>query len=313
MVTEWDADAIWQKAKLFVARAEAEEQEGALFPFWSILALELIGRAVLASVHPVLLADPRDPENILHVFDLGGAGRPRSVPAATVFRRCARIVDDFTDADIRSAAALIELRNEELHGGGTPFANLSTAVWLAEYYRISQLLLRALQRDLGDLFGAEQAKAAQMMIDAADEVLVSEVNEEVAVARRAFEQLSEQEQTTRRQAAARAVQTELDASWAPHRMGRTVDCPACASGAWIAGEFVRSGEPSAEDDAIVQEIVKLPTRLDCGACGLTLNGHNRLHALGLGGLYTGTLREDPISYFNIDMEGPEEDFDYGNE
>lgn len=313
MVAEWDADAIWQKAKLFVARAEAEEQEGALFPFWSILALELLGRAVLANVHPVLLADPRDPENILHVFDLGGAGRPRSVPAATVFRRCARVVDDFADADIRSAAALIELRNEELHGGGTPFATLSTAVWLAEYYRISQLLLNALKRELGDLFGAEQAKAAQMMINAADEVLVSEANEEVAVARRAFEQLPEQEQTALRQAAAKAVQAELGASWAPNRMGKTVACPACTSSAWITGEFVRSGEPSAEDDAIVQEIVKLPTRLECAACGLRLDGHNRLHALKLGGLFTGTLREDPISYFDIEIEGPEEDFDYGNE
>jgi hypothetical protein len=44
--------------------------------------------------------------------------RPRSVPAATVFRRCAAVVEDFTDGDVNGAVGLIELRDEELHSGG---------------------------------------------------------------------------------------------------------------------------------------------------------------------------------------------------
>jgi hypothetical protein len=319
MAPEWDSQAIWEKAKLFVARAEGEEQEGALFPFWSILALELLGRSVVADVHPALLADPREPENLMYAFDLGRVRRPRSVPAATVFRRCGRIVDDFTEADVNGAIGLIELRNEELHSGGTPFESLRTASWLADYYRICQLLLRALKRDLGDLFGSEQAGAAQMMIDGAAERLVSEANEQVASARRAFEKLSKLAQIERRDAAAASMRDKAQEAWAPHRIGKLIECPACKSHAWLSGEFVRSGEPVADEDAIVQEIVKIPTHLECVACGLELAGHGRLHALGLGGLFTGELREDPVSYFDIEFDpSPEElaeyfDDDYGNE
>jgi hypothetical protein len=314
MASDWDPDAIWEKAKLFVARAEAEEQEGALFPFWSILALELLGRAVLANVHPALLADPRDPDNILYAFDLSRGGRARSVPAATVFRRCSRIIDDFTEDDVGSAIGLIELRNEELHGGGTPFDSLSTAAWLAEYYRLCQLLLCGLDCELDHLFGPEQALAAQIMIDGAAERLVSEAREEVAIARRTFEKLSESDQDSRRQAAATAVLSKQQDAWTPHRMGKPIKCPACGSRAWLTGEFVRSGEPATDEDAIVQEIVKIPTRLECPACGVELDGHGRLHALGLGGLYTGELREDPISFFDIQFDPSDyADDDYGNE
>jgi len=105
----------------------------------------------------------------------------------------------------------------------------------------------------------------------------------------------------------------------PHRLGKVVPCPACDSQAWLTGEFVRAGEPVAEEDAIVQEIVKIPTGLECAVCGLRILGHGRLHAIGFGGLFTGELREDPASFFDIEFEPTEEDFakffepDYGND
>jgi hypothetical protein len=319
MATEWDAQTIWEKAKLFVARAEREEQEGDLFPFWSILGLELLGRAVLAAIHPALLADPREPDNIFFAFGISSGQRPRSITARTVFKRCTKVIDDFTDKDANTAIGLIEFRNEELHGGGTPFDSLGTAVWLADYYRICQLLLQGLDRELDDLFGQEQAKAAQIMIDGVAERLISEANEEVALARRSFEALPKAEQRRRRKAAATRVLSKKQKAWEPHRMGKTVKCPACDSQAWITGEFVRSGKPVASEDVITHEIVKIPTYLECLACGLGLDGHGRLHAIGLGGLYTGEMQEDPISYFGIEFEPSEEDLakyyedDYGNE
>jgi hypothetical protein len=63
--TSWDDDVLWEKTKLYVARASREEQEGPLFPFWSILALELLARTVLASVHPALLAHRQAGSNLL--------------------------------------------------------------------------------------------------------------------------------------------------------------------------------------------------------------------------------------------------------
>jgi hypothetical protein len=190
MTTIWDVDVLWEKTKLYVARAAGEEQEGPLFPFWSILALELLARSVLASVHPALLAEPqKDGAHLLYAFGYGQPKPPRSVGAATVFRRCAVVVEDFTEGDTNGAIALIDLRNEELHSGGTPFAGLKTGVWLADYYRLCQILLRALGKDLDELFTENEAKAAETMIAAAAEALETEVKQYIADTRKAFEAL----------------------------------------------------------------------------------------------------------------------------
>jgi hypothetical protein len=313
-VTDWDPEPLWDKTRLFAARASTVEQEGSLFPFWSILALELLGRAVLANVHPTLLADPQSPDNLLYACGLGQVRKPKSVPATTVFSRCVKVVDDFTEADMKSSLGLVDLRNSELHSGATPFEGLRTAAWLAEYYRLCNLLLAPLGKSLRDLFGEEQGQAAETMISGAAEQLVAEVNEYVASVRRAFRVLATQEMADRRETGAQWIKEMRAAAYTPSAMGRVISCPACASEAWVGGELVRLAEPVAEEDAIVQEVVKIPTDLECRVCGLALAGHGRLHAIGLGGLFTGQLAEDPVSYFQIEFD-PAEYYepDYGNE
>jgi hypothetical protein len=319
-MTIWDFDVLWSKAKLLVARASEEERDGALFPFWSVLALEIVGRAALAHVHPALLADPNAHGSLLYAFGYGHPERPKSVPAATVFRRCAVIVDDFTEADANGTLALIELRNEELHSGASPFATLPTAAWLADYYRLCQLLLRSFGRDLNDLFDEEEAEAAQRMIQAAAEELESEVKQAIADRRRAFDALDPSEAQELRvqgeaEARARFESTQLYSGQA----GKLVPCPACETPAWMTGELVRAGEPRAGEDAILTESVKLPTRLQCFACELDLHGHGRLHAAGLGGVFTHESAEDPASFYNIEFDISDVDLseyfadDYGNE
>jgi hypothetical protein len=318
-MTVWDSDALWEKTKLYAARAGREEQEGTLFPFWSILALELLGRTVVSRIHPVLLADPTNGDNLLYACGVGQLRRPRSVPAATVFRRCVKIVDDFTEADLNGTLGLIELRNEELHSGATPFEGLKTGAWLADYYRLCRLLLGALGQELADLFGVEQAAAAEQMIAGAAEELETEVREYVAQQRRAVEALDEDERADQRAAGVEQTRRHSSSASAPHLMGSVVACPACNTDAWLTGEFVRSREPVAEEDAIVQEIVKIPTLLECFACGTEIVGHGRLHAINLGGLFTGHLHEDPASYFQIEFDPSEVDLsdyfepDYGND
>jgi hypothetical protein len=315
----WTEAALWEKTKLYVARADDEEQDGSLFPFWSILALELLARTALASVNPVLLADPQSGEHLLYALGYGSPKRPRSVPAATVFRRCAVVIEDFTESDAAGTQGLIDLRNEELHSGGSPFEGLHTGVWLADYFRLCQLLLRFLNRELADLFGPEQAEAGQRMIEAAAEELLHEVQEEIAEKRRQFLALDE---------ADREEKSEGGRGWAHARWNgdrhlptasQIVSCPACHTDALVTGEYIRSGPPRAAEDAIERDIVKLPTELRCFACDLTLAGHGRLHAAGLGGLFTVVIAEDPASFYGIEFEPTEEDLreffepDYGND
>lgn len=231
--TIWDFDVLWEKTKLYVARAAREEQEGALFPFWSILALELLARSVLASIHPALLADPREGPHLLYAFGYGQPERARSVQASTVFKRCGVVIDDFTEGDVNGAIGLIDLRNEELHTGGTPFAGLKTGVWLADYYRLCQILLRALGKDLQDLFSDEEAAAAETMIAAAAEALEHEVRQLIADTKAAFEQLLPEEKAEQLARSA-AVTAELTSrAVLPAELGFVIDCPACGGKAWV--------------------------------------------------------------------------------
>ena len=317
--TSWDDDVLWEKTKLYVTRASREEQEGPLFPFWSILALELLARTVLASVHPALLAHPQDGSNLLYAFGFGQPERPRSIPAATVFRRCAVVVEDFTDGDVNGAIGLIELRNEELHSGGTPFVGLKNGVWLADYYRLCEILLRHLGKELQDLFGDEEAAAARTMIAGAAEALGSEVKQYIAEVRAAFGKLDGEEQERRLAVAARIIDVRAEKAVTAVDLGMVVDCPACGGKAWVSGEFVRAGEPQAEEEFIVQEVVKIPTALECPACGVTLSGHGRTHAIGHGGFFTGQVHEDPASFYNIEFDISDVDLaelyepEYGND
>src|SRR5690348_11746863 len=94
---DWASEALYNKAKVFAERAHDQPIDSALFAFWMSLTIEMLARAALAKIHPALLADPREPENIQYVFGITPKTPPKSIHAKTVFARCSVFVDGFTD------------------------------------------------------------------------------------------------------------------------------------------------------------------------------------------------------------------------
>jgi hypothetical protein len=295
----WSYDGLWQKTKLYVERALGEEREGPMFPFWAILALELLGRATLARVHPALLADPREGEHLMYAFGFASSKSPKSIPAATVFRRCQKIVPDFTEEDANFCDALISKRNEELHSGSPIFEDLPTAQWLARYYRVCGLFLASQDLTLQDLFGDAESRAATVLIAAEGAKLTSEAKEKIAASAKSYASLPAEEQSGKRNAVLLAVSTSNN--------GKTIKCPSCGSKAWMYGEPVKTSEPKLAGDSIVTELILIPTRLACRVCGLELNGHNLVHAAGLGGQFSITKEEDIFEAYAPDYD------EYGND
>ena len=76
---DWDSTLLYNKAKLYAERAHSEPVESALFALWMSLALELLARAALSRIHPVLLADPREQDPIHYVFWGGADEHPELV------------------------------------------------------------------------------------------------------------------------------------------------------------------------------------------------------------------------------------------
>lgn len=313
----WDFDSLWSKTRLYAARASASDREEAEFPFWSILTLEMLARTTLASVHPALLADPREGHNLMYAFGFVQPKAPKSIAAKTVFLRCSQVVEDFTDDDVTRATALIEMRNEELHTGGTPLEGLRSRAWLVDYYRLTQTLLFHLEKSLGDLFEEGEASAARRIIDAAQEATVGAVKKAIADHRKTWRALTKENRKDRRKDARTALRSLRDRTWyRSTAAGEERECPACGSPGWVTGEVVRVSEPRAREDVITQTFTKLPTGFRCAACGLVLAGDAEMHAAELGDLYEVEIGEDPASFYGIETaenQGEGWDDDYGND
>ncbi|AFC26260.1 hypothetical protein [Saprospira grandis] len=308
----WDYDALWEKAKIYAQKSLIEDREGIMFPFWSTLTLEFLGRATLAKVHPVLLADPRDGSNILYVFGyLNSNSSPKSIPAKSVFDRCQKIVSNFTKKEFVNCLALIDRRNEELHSGKGAFENYPTRIWLSNYYHVCKILLEFQEKELEDLFGRDEADAANKMIIESDKSLITEVNSRIAHQRKEFFSLSAEDQTQNIEHAQKVIQS----TYAPY--SKIVECISCKSDSLIKGEPISVTDAKLFEDEIIQKINILPTNFTCFACGLKLTNHNELQVAEYGGQYSVTDYHDPAEYHGIDLSSEDFDldmlFDYGND
>ena len=305
----WSYDSLWQKTKLYIQRALDTEREGSLFPFWAALALELLGRATLAKVHPALLADPQQGENILYAFGYGNAKNPKSIPAKTVFTRCIVIVPNFTQEDFKVTMGMIERRNEELHAGSPAFEDLPTKLWLADYFRICNILLNFQNLGLSDLFGKYEALAAEQMLEAAENHVIEKAQKAIAEAQKKFKALSSADQEREKDAGSNFAQFELSSH------AKLEICPSCNAQAIIMGKKVNTSEIKLQgDDILSRQVILLPTNFRCYSCNLSLQGYGELHAAGFGGQFSVKETYDPLTYYSADLD-PADYYepDYGND
>lgn len=248
----WSSDALLAKARVYVERASNVDAGSGLEALWSLLALELLARAAVARVHAALLADPQDGAQLLYAFGYGEPRPPRSVPVATVFRRCRVVVPLFAEQNEKDGIALMTLRKEELHTGGLVLEELKSTSWQPQYYTICEVLLAHLGLELDGFFPSDRAASARTLLDALAEDVESTVKQRIADIARWFSELDDEAQAERRGRTLASVNYGL-------REQRVV-CPACASQALVAGETAAISEPRVGEDQIERDIRVLPTR-----------------------------------------------------
>jgi len=303
---DWSHESLWLKTRLYAKRAADEPREGPLFGLWSAMTLELLARSALAFVHPALLADPRG-DDVLYSVGFPSSKAPRSIAAHTVVSRCQAVVKGFTEAEAKFCNEVMGRRNAELHSGALAFEGLRPEAWLADYYRVCDLLLRAQGKTLGRLFGGDEARAARRMIAAAAADIRKRVLDSISAHRTQFELLTDDEKTERRRALGMLV-----LRLPPNAL--RVLCPACGSYDYVEGKAVRPTRHRLDGDQVVIETVALPVRFECRTCGLRLLGHGALHAAGMGGQYTHREEWDAFEYYDTG-DAPAEYYEdeYGND
>ena len=304
----WTYDKLWIKAKIYMQKALNEDRDGDMFPFWSAIALEFVARSALASVHPVLLADPREGENILYVFGYHKKPlySPVSIPTKTVLERCAVVIANFTDNEKAFCKDITTRRNEELHSGGLGFDSYPTSKWLSKYFKVIQILLEFQEKTLEDFLGNDEAKAAEEMIAKKDATLEKTIRERISKHKKFFDGLKPAIK------AERIAKSKAEKWFASRHYRKDLTCPACANLGILSGKLISINESIAGDSEIIQNMNVLPTHFRCFCCDLELTNHSELDVVELGGQYKMEEIYDPREYYEME-EDEEPDFDYGND
>lgn len=304
----WNFEDLWNKAILYMERGFASSRESDLFPFWNTLGLELLARATLAKIHPSLLADPQQGENILYACGFPGKNPPKSVPVKTVFRRLTVIVPEFTESDFKFTTSLMELRNAELHSGELAFDGYPSKLWFPEFLRISNVLVEFNGKTLENLLGEEDAKAALNTIFALESKKIKEVKEVISSKKKYHEEL---EVELRLQKVKESKDFVLRNKWGNKI---TKKCPSCGTDGILSGEVVKYLKPQVDDDCIKEKAIIIPTQFICYCCTLELNTHEQVYVADMGDQFTVEDIRDPADYYGIEFETEDHmEPDYGND
>lgn len=290
----WSEEALFSKAQVYMDQMESTAAEEWQFGLWSALCLELLSRAALAHISPVLLADPRNWRNLTHALGSAPTAKkfsPSSIPTKEVLARLSELLPEFTDELAGFCSQHVERRNAELHSGEAVFAGLGTADWLPKFYKASQTLLESMGKELAD-FVSDPVNAKEM-VDSLEDAVAKSVKQDIGAHSKVWSNRNEKD---REEAALQA------STWASRHMGHRVQCPSCGSQALLHG--TASGPVATEvgEDEVVQRQTMLPSSFECIACGLKISGYSKLSACGLGDVFSEKTTYTAAEFFELYTE-----------
>jgi hypothetical protein len=303
----WSAEALFNKALLFVEQMEEYTAEDWPFGLWASLSLDMVARASLSQISPTLLANRKDWRNIHHalghpVTAIGFV--PNSVATSEVLSILRELVPGFTRELFEACITHCVRRNAELHSGEEAFAGLGTSSWLPHYYASCKVLLESMGKGLSDLF--ENSVEAENLAASLQDTAAKAVEKDIKTHRDNWESKSAEE---------RAASVAQATSWANRQTGHRTKCPACNSPSLIRGSSHGAVTTDIGDDEVVQKQTMLPSSFECIACSLRISGISKLSACGLGDAFTMTSKLSVAEFFGLYTEdelnearaqGPEE-------
>ncbi|WTW95415.1 hypothetical protein OG216_19430 [Streptomycetaceae bacterium NBC_01309] len=290
----FDHEDLWTKAKLFLNRAMDEDlrsfDEQAL---WAALGLELLAKAALARVSPLLIAEPNEEgTNLLIASGLvKGEARFTSVRAKTLMARCHKAFKPFDQAE---AMKIINGRNEYLHSSGTGFMAVPPHAWWPRYWAQAAILVTAMDRDMEELVGSDR-----------EPTVTKHLEQNAKNLEHRTEALIERARQRRQQRLDGNLPAKVAAEWKTAQYlsanlshSVTVNCPACGKAGLLEGDEVMNtdvqylghsmgyGQDESDDYDPYDVAVTLTVYADyfaCGFCQLVLASYDLITQAGLDG------------------------------
>jgi hypothetical protein len=281
-------EAIFAKSRVYFHRALRAKNTKDVdeYQLWASLALELLGKAALARIHPSLIADPSHQISLFAASGVVLGTDIKTITWHTLFERLRHLSPRFGVSVKGFCDAIAQRRNAELHSGEVPFKAMLLDAWEGRFWHAAQIILEIMKLSLEEWLGADQAKAPREIVQMAAEAAVSAALIRVEQAKEAFEARPKKEREAALADAAgksafhyrNLFKLVADAEW-----GTT--CPACSGKAYLAGmQFHEEVLDDVDDDDSWEETVERhyeAEELRCPVCTLHLYSHEEIVAVGL--------------------------------
>ena len=289
----WSSQALLNKAEIYKEEMLSHAHDDWTFALWSTLSLELLARAALSNVDPILLGDAKSNwRNLLYSLGIqttDSTFTPRAINISEVFNRLRELIPDFTPELEKFCIGHMSRRNEELHSGSSPFSDANVSSWLPKFYQACKVLLESMDDTLSRFLDEDEAVTAIAMIRASKDESAKSIKQSVKSYKQVWNDKSDEEKER--------LQIESKA-WANRHEGHVVDCPACKCNAMLTGEAIK---PAAIEQVTENEFRQrqeyLPSRCECIACGFKITGLSHLNVVGLGDPYNATTYHDRNEFY----------------
>lgn len=299
MKDPWDPEALWTKAKLFINRAFSDGADFHERAMWASLSLELLAKATLARVNPLLIANPTDEGGSLLAAAGLSSGTPtfKSVMAKTLYTRCGKAFKPF-NANI--ATTIAESRNEYVHGAAASFTDQREDVWWSRFWAQAVILIEAYEQDVHGFVGQQRLADVVKHLARNTEHVHNLVQARMARAQLRLDQLEARQLPAREyDRLAKMLDPSIQLIYSTQ-----VYCPVCGKLGLLEGDDVISHEVShmqvAEDDWDTHvEGTVAAEYFSCSHCGFVLDSYELLVAAEMDTEFT-TTDIDPHSYYEPD-------------
>ena len=295
---EWDANNLFSKAQRYFELMYEQATDTWQYALFSSLALELLARATLANVSPAFLTDDDRNEHANLFYSLGFPSKsakyvPRSISMTKVCGRLSELFPQFDDSLSGFCVSHSSKRNAEVHSGATPFDGVEASSWLPRYLKCCSILLETMTFDLSIIMPSSEVAAGQAMIAADEQKVEKAALDQISAHKKVWDSKTPEEKTK--------LLAEANA-WSTRQAGHRVNCPACGSPSIVFGPAVGETKTTIKDDLITETLEHLPTKFECVACSLKINGVIKLSAAKLANRYKKTSVYDALEYYASEAE-----------
>ncbi|WP_316185818.1 MULTISPECIES: hypothetical protein [unclassified Bradyrhizobium] len=309
IVAALSADALMGKSQAYIGRALAAKAVGSMgeYQLWASLALELVGKAALAKIHPCLVADPNSYVSLFAAAGMNVSPDIKTIIAKTLFERLAHVSKRFDEKTKKFCTNMSEKRNAELHSGEAPFEGVVASSWEGRYWHTAEMILEACGSSIESWLGADNAKAPKALLAEYTHATKQAATIRVETAADAFNARTKKE---REEAHARAAAVDVWKMRPSFRLDADhiweAVCPACKTRSFLAGvhydEEVSADENGDDPYEELVDVSYVAEEFLCPSCGLHLDSRDAIEAAGL-----------EVDHVETEARQREYEPDYGND